>query len=34
MAGLQSFLPTFLIGFHKVESEADYVAYVSRIRET
>ena len=33
MGGLQSFLPTFLIGFHKVESEADYVAYVSRIRE-
>jgi len=33
MGGIQSFLPTFLINFHKVESEADYVAYVHRLRE-
>ena len=33
MGGAQSFLPTFLINFHKVETEADYVAYVSRLRQ-
>ena len=33
MGGTQSFLPTFLINFHKVETEADYVAYVARLRE-
>jgi len=33
MGGAQSFLPTFLINFHKVETEADYVAYVARLRE-
>lgn len=33
MGGLQSFLPTFLISFHKVETDADYVAYVARLRE-
>ncbi len=33
MGGTQSFLPTFLINFHKVETEADYVAYVARMRE-
>jgi uncharacterized protein (DUF885 family) len=33
MGGAQAFLPTFLINFHKVETEADYVAYVSRLRE-
>ncbi len=33
MGGAQSFLPTFLINFHKVEDEADYTAYVSRLRE-
>ncbi|MEO6064979.1 MAG: DUF885 domain-containing protein [Lysobacterales bacterium] len=31
--GAQSFMPTFLINFHKVETEADYVAYVARLRE-
>jgi uncharacterized protein (DUF885 family) len=33
MGGAQSFLPTFLINFHKVEDESDYLAYVSRLRE-
>lgn len=31
MQGVQSFLPTFLINFHKVESEADFQAYLSRL---
>lgn len=31
MTGLHSFLPTFLISFHKVESEADARAYIKRI---
>ena len=33
MGGTQSYLPTFLINFHKVETEADYLAYVSRLRQ-
>lgn len=33
IGGTQTFLPTFLINFRKVESEADYVAYVARMRE-
>lgn len=33
MGGAQAFLPTFLINFHKVENEADYTAYVARLRE-
>jgi uncharacterized protein (DUF885 family) len=33
MGGAQAFLPTFLINFHKVEDEADYTAYVARLRE-
>jgi uncharacterized protein (DUF885 family) len=33
MGGAQAFLPTFLINFHKVETEADYSAYVSRLRQ-
>ena len=33
MGGAQSFLPTFLINFHKVETEADYVAFIARLRE-
>jgi uncharacterized protein (DUF885 family) len=33
MGGAQAFLPTFLINFHKVETEADYSAYVARLRE-
>jgi uncharacterized protein (DUF885 family) len=31
MQGAQSFLPTFLINFHRVDTEADYLAYLSRI---
>ncbi|HSM11656.1 MAG TPA: DUF885 domain-containing protein [Lysobacter sp.] len=33
MGGAQAFLPTFLINFHKVEDESDYLAYVARLRE-
>ncbi len=33
MGGAQSFMPTFLINFHKVEDEADYTAYVARLRQ-
>ncbi|MGY0799956.1 DUF885 domain-containing protein [Lysobacter sp. A286] len=33
MGGAQSFLPTFLINFHKVDEESDYTAYVARLRE-
>ncbi|MGY1520142.1 DUF885 domain-containing protein [Luteimonas sp. A482] len=33
MQGAQSFLPTFLINFHKVETEADYLAYLARLQE-
>jgi uncharacterized protein (DUF885 family) len=33
MQGAQSFLPTFLINFHKVGSEADYRAYIARLAE-
>ena len=33
MGGRQSFLPTFLINFHKVDDAADYAAYVARMRE-
>ena len=32
MQGPQSFVPTFLINFHKVDDESDYLAYVSRLR--
>lgn len=31
MQGPQSFLPTFLISFHRVDTEADYLAYLSRV---
>ncbi len=31
MGGIQGSLPTFLIGFHKVENEADLKAYAARI---
>jgi uncharacterized protein (DUF885 family) len=34
MSGPQSFLPTFLISFHKVESESDMEAYITRISGT
>ncbi len=34
MNGAQSFLPTLLIGFHKVEEESDFTAYVARLAAT
>src|SRR5690606_9997931 len=33
MFGMQSQAPTFMINFHKVDEESDYVAYVSRLRK-
>jgi uncharacterized protein (DUF885 family) len=33
MNGMHSMLPTFLINFHKVEDEQDYVAYLSRLNQ-
>ncbi|GAA4858562.1 DUF885 domain-containing protein [Luteimonas vadosa] len=33
MGGAQSFMPTFMINFHKVDTAEDYAAYVSRLRE-
>ncbi len=32
MQGPQAFLPTFMINFHRVETEADYLAYVKRLQ--
>ena len=32
MNGIQSFVPTFLINFHSVDTEADMQAYISRIK--
>lgn len=32
MNGVQSFLPTFLISFHQVDTEADMRAYLARVR--
>lgn len=32
MQGPQAFLPTFLINFHQVDAEADYLAYVKRLQ--
>jgi uncharacterized protein (DUF885 family) len=32
MFGMQSQAPTFMINFHKVDDEQDYVAYVTRLR--
>lgn len=32
MQGPQAFLPTFLINFHRVDTEADYLAYVKRLQ--
>lgn len=32
MQGPQAFLPTLLINFHKVDDEADYLAYVKRLQ--
>jgi len=34
MNGAQSFLPTVLISFHKVDDESDYIAYVARLKAT
>lgn len=33
MGGMQNQVPTFLIGFHKVDEEQDYVAYVARLQK-
>lgn len=33
MTGIHSFLPTFMISFHKVESEQDLQAYISRLSQ-
>ncbi len=33
MSGMQNLAPTFMINFHKVEDEKDYLAYVSRLRK-
>ena len=33
MNGMQNFAPTFLINFHKVDNEQDYLAYVARMRK-
>ncbi|MBJ6985534.1 DUF885 domain-containing protein [Luteimonas sp. MC1750] len=33
MNGMHSMAPTFMINFHKVEDESDYLAYVSRLRK-
>lgn len=34
MNGAQSFLPTFLINFHRVDTESDMLAYIARLRAT
>ena len=34
MGGAQAWLPQFLISFHRVDSEEDMTAYVSRLKET
>ena len=33
MSGMQNLVPTFLINFHKVDEEKDYLAYVSRLQQ-
>ena len=33
MGGMQSQMPTFMIGFHKVDDESDYTAYIARLRQ-
>ena len=33
MFGMQSQAPTFMINFHKVDNEQDYLAYVARLRK-
>lgn len=32
MNGMQSFAPTLMINFHKVDTEQDYLAYIARLR--
>ena len=32
MSGMHSMAPTFLINFHRVDDESDYLAYVARLR--
>nr|WP_257644118.1 DUF885 domain-containing protein [Luteimonas salinisoli] len=32
MNGMNSFLPTFVVNFHKVENEQDYLAYIARLQ--
>ncbi len=31
MQGMQAILPTFMINFHRIDSEADYLAYIKRL---
>ena len=33
MGGMQNLVPTFLINFHRVDDEQDYLAYVSRLQQ-
>ncbi|RZA21003.1 MAG: DUF885 domain-containing protein [Lysobacteraceae bacterium] len=33
MNGVQSFMPTLLINFHKIDDEKDYLAYVARLQK-
>ena len=33
MSGMQNLVPTFLINFHQVDDEKDYLAYVSRLQK-
>ena len=33
MRGIQSYIPTFLINFHRVEDESDLRAYIARIKD-
>lgn len=33
MSGIQNMVPTFLINFHQVDDEKDYLAYVSRLQQ-
>nr|WP_233449414.1 DUF885 family protein [Thermomonas carbonis] len=33
MGGMQSFAPTFMINFHKVADENDYIAYIGRLQK-
>ena len=33
MSGMQNLVPTFMINFHKVDEDKDYLAYVSRLQQ-